>query len=166
MPATKVSTEDAFRQFSDKVSRHGLRPALAYLLGLTDFRYIAIFRRNGDKATAAAYYDREHPDVVATDEVPASATYCQLAIESQAPFITADALQDPRLVSHPARHAVQSYSGVPLMTPEGELLGTLCYYDEVPRDTDQIDLELIVNVASALEQRGLVPPYPAHPSKQ
>lgn len=164
MRANTVSTEDAFRQFSDTVSRDGLRSALAYLLGLTDFRYIAIFRRRGDKAAAAAYYDREQPEVMAVDEVPASATYCQLAIESRAPFVTANAPRDPRLELHPARQAVQSYSGVPVMTPEGELLGTLCLYDEVPRDPAQIDLELIVTVASAIEQRGLVPPYPTRPS--
>jgi GAF domain-containing protein len=162
MSARTVSTETAFRQFNDIMARDGLRPALAYLVGLTDFRYIAIFRRNGERAAAAAYYDREHPDVLAIDEVPASATYCQLAIESRAPFVTANAPEDPRLVSHPARHAVQAYSGVPLMTPEGELLGTLCHYDVVPRDPAQVDLELIVTAASAIEQRGLVPPYPAH----
>jgi GAF domain-containing protein len=160
MGTSNVSIETAFRQFSDIASQEGLRSALAYLLGLTEYRYIAIFRRQGDKATAVTYYDREHPDVTTIDEVPAAATYCQLAIESRAPFVTADALEDTRLESHPARQAVQAYSGVPLMTPEGEVLGTLCQYDEVPRDPEQVDLELMVVVASAIEQRGLVPHYP------
>jgi GAF domain-containing protein len=160
MGANDVSIDTAFRQFNDTVNREGLRSALAYLLSLTDYRYIAIFRRQGDKATAAAYYDREHPEVIAIDEVPAAATYCQLAIESRAPFVTANAPEDARLEAHPARQAVQAYSGVPLMTPEGEILGTLCHYDVVPRDPEQVDLELMVVVASAIEQRGLVPPYP------
>ena len=160
MGANTVSTEAAFRKFSDMVGEEGLRPALAYLLGLTDFRYIAIFRRQGDKTTAAAYFDREQPQVVAIDEVPATATFCHLVTESRASFATADSLQDPRLASHPARQQVQAYSGVPVMTPEGDILGTLCHYDEVPRDPSQIDLELMVAVASAIEQRGLVPPCP------
>ena len=39
------------------------------------------------------------------------------------------------------------------MTPEGEILGTLCYYDQVPRDPAQLDLELMLRVASSLAQQ-------------
>jgi GAF domain-containing protein len=160
MRADTVSTETAFREFSDMLRQAGLRPALTYLLGLTDYRYIAIFRSDGDKANAAVYYDREHPQVLAIDEVPAAATYCQIAVETRAPFSTDHALQDPRLVSHPARQTVQAYCGFPVITPEGEILGTLCHYDVVPRDAGQINVELMLAVVSAIEQQGLVPPYP------
>ena len=163
MRADNISTETAFREFSDTLRQEGLRPALAYLLSLTDFRYIAIFRSNGDRANAAMYYDREHPQVLAIDEVLAAASYCQIAVETRAPFSTGDASQDPRLVSHPTRQTVQSYCGFPVITPEGEILGTLCHYDVVPRDAGQINVELMVAVVSAIEQRGLVPPYPHKP---
>ena len=46
------------------------------------------------------------------------------------------------------------------MDASGEILGTLCHYDLVPRNPEQIDLELIIQVASALAQGGHVPPYP------
>jgi GAF domain-containing protein len=94
------------------------------------------------------------------DEVAASATYCHLAVQSKTLFATADSLRDPRLAEHAARQTVQSYWGLPVMTPEGDVLGTLCLYDEVPRDPGQVDLALMVEVASTLEQKGLVPPYP------
>jgi GAF domain-containing protein len=160
MRADTVSTEIAFSKFNDTLNREGLRPALAYLLGLTEYRYIAIFRRDGDKSNAVVYYDRENPQVVAIDEVPAAATYCQLAVETRGRFSTGDALQDPRLVSHPARRTVQAYCGFPVITPEGEILGTLCHYDVAPRNDGQINVELMVAVVSAIEQQGLVPPYP------
>lgn len=160
MGANAVSTEAAFRKFRETIDHDGLRPALAYLLSLTDFRYIAIFRRNGDKATAAVFYDREHPEVFGVDEVPETATYCHLATQARDVFATANSLDDPRLASHAARQSVRAYWGLPVMTPEGEILGTLCHYDVVPRDPSQVDLELMVTVASALEQAGLVPPYP------
>ncbi len=163
MRADTVSTETAFREFSDILRQDGLRPALAYLLDLTDYRYIAIFRNNGDRSNAAVYYDRQHPQVLAIDEVPAAATYCQIAVETRAPFSTGNALQDPRLVSHPARQTVQAYCGFPVITPEGEILGTLCHYDVEPRDAGQINVELMVAVVSAIEQQGLVPPYPHQP---
>ena len=59
-----------------------------------------------------------------------------------------------------ARDAVPAYCGVPILTPEGELIGTLCHYDLVPRDPQQLDLELLLQVAVALSKPGLVPPYP------
>jgi GAF domain-containing protein len=158
------SKEAAFVRFNDTLVRDGLRPALAYLLSLSDFRFIAIFRSQGDRSRPAVFYDREQPETLSVDEVPSSATYCSLAIKSKSVFETSNAPQDPRLTSHAAREAVQSYWGLPVMTPEGEILGTLCQYDVVPRDTQHVDLQLMVEVASLLQQRGLVPPYPMSPS--
>jgi GAF domain-containing protein len=159
-PKNKIPTDAAFRHFTQTVAEQGVRSALAYLLSLTDYRYIAIFRRSGDKATAAVFYDRDNPDTVRVDEVPATATYCNIAVENKTLFATANSLEDPRLASHVTRQKVQAYWGLPVMTPEGEILGTLCQYDDVPRDPSQVNLELMIEVACALEQRGLVPPYP------
>lgn len=155
-----LATDEAFALFLQTLAGAGLRPALAQLLGQTDYRFIAIFRFEGGKANAAVYYDRDNPEVLRVDEVPATATYCCFARDARGVFMTADALQDPRLDGHVAREAVQAYCGVPLMTSEGEILGTLCHYDVLPRDPEQVDLALVVQVASVLVQRGLVPPYP------
>ena len=160
-PKNQTSTEAAFQQFTQTVAEEGLRSALAYLLSLADYRYIAIFRRNGDKATAVVFYDRDNPQTLRVEEVQVTATYCNMAVENKSFFATANSLEDPRLASHVARQTVQAYWGLPLMTPEGEILGTLCQYDDVPRDPSQVNLELMIEVACALEQRGLVPPYPA-----
>ncbi|MFZ4285249.1 GAF domain-containing protein [Variovorax sp. HJSM1_2] len=149
-----------FAKFSRMLAAQGLRPALADLLMATDYRFIAIFRFNGDRATAAVFYDRENPAVLRVDEVPAKATYCCYARDAKGAFVTANALLDARLQGHVAREHVQAYCGVPIMTPEGEILGTLCHYDLVPRDPAQIDLELLCEIASALEQGAHVPPYP------
>jgi GAF domain-containing protein len=160
MNANMLPTQAAFDAFSGHLQAEGLRPALAYLLKLTDYRFIALFRFQGDRANAAVFYDREHPDVLRIDEVAANATYCCFARDARGVFATTNAMSDPRLLSHVAREAVQAYWGVPVMTPEGEILGTLCHYDVVPRETRQIDLELMLSVASTIERQGLVPPYP------
>jgi GAF domain-containing protein len=160
MESNPIKRSERFERFSSILGSAGLRPALADLLSATDYRFIAIFRFNQDRANAALFYDREQPDVVAVDEVPASATYCCFARDAKGAFVTADALADPRLTEHVAREQVRAYFGVPIMTPEGEILGTLCHYDVVPRDPEQIDLPLICEIASALEQGRLVPPYP------
>lgn len=153
-------TAQAFEQFSAVLSERGLRPALAYLLGLTDYRFIAIFRFEDGKANASVFYDRENPEILDAEEVPASATYCCFARDARGVFATANSMEDGRLTHHVAREVVQSYCGVPVMTADGEILGTLCHYDSVPRDPDQIDLALLLQVASSLAYGNHVPPYP------
>ena len=155
-----VPADETFTRFAAMLEAAGLRAALAYLLSLTDYRFIAIFRFDGDKANAAVYVDRDNPDVLGVDEAPADATYCCYVRDSRGVFSTADAMSDPRVIDHVARDVVMSYCGVPVMTAEGEILGTLCYYDLVPRDPNQVDLMLILQVASLLGRSGLVPPYP------
>ena len=154
------STQENFETFSQTLESSGVRPALAFLLGLTDYRFIGIFRFENGKANAAVHYDRENPNTLQVEEEPESATYCCFVRDSGGAFTTADSMADARLATHPKREQVAGYCGVPVMDPEGAIIGTLCHYDVVPRDPRQIDMELIVRVASALAYGGHVPPYP------
>ena len=160
MTTAVQASQAAFDTFSQTLATSGLRPALAYLLSLTDYRFIAIFRFENGKANAAAYVDRENPELLGIAEAPEQATYCCFVRDSGGVFTTADSMQDPRLDSHPKRHTLRAYCGVPVMDAEGTMIGTLCHYDMVPRDPNQIDLELMVQVASALAYGGHVPAYP------
>ena len=155
-----ISTAAAFSSFHARLQAEGVRAALAELVARTDYRFIAIFRFEGGKASAAVYYDRENPGQRLADEVPEVATYCCYVRDSRGVFTTADALIDQRLDNHAARDVVRSYCGVPVMDPEGKLLGTLCHYDLVPRDPAQLDLELLLQVASTLAAENRIPPYP------
>ena len=161
MTTERISTNEAFAEFAILQQTRGLREALGYLLRLTDYRYIGIWRFQDGKADAAAHFDRENPQQIRAQEVPENATYCCFVRDSTAPFKTPHALMDERLAEHPARSQVQTYCGVPLMDSNGTLLGTLCHYDTEPRDVEQIDLRLMMMVASYLTLGGHVPPYPA-----
>ncbi len=160
MPPSPIGTGDTFRAFEASLRDRGMRAALASLLLRTDYRFIAIFRFQDGRAAAAAFFDREAPEQLTAEEVPDTATYCCFVRDGNGSFTTVDALVDPRLAAHPAREAVRAYCGVPIIDAEGQLLGTLCHYDTVPRDPSQIDLELMVLVAGLLAQGGHVPPYP------
>lgn len=155
-----VSTDAAFARFSELLDERGLRDALAYLVGLSDYRFIGIFRFENGMANAAVHVDRLNPDRLTVDEVPDTATYCGYVRDAGHAFATEHAALDERLDAHVARDAVPAYCGVPVMDPEGRVLGTLCHYDLVPRDPEQLDLFLLVRVASAIEQSGKLPPYP------
>lgn len=152
---------ETFATFAMALRNEGLRQALAVLLKRTDYRFIGIWRFENGKANAAAHYDRENPEVTTATEVPDTATYCCYVRETGQPFKTPNALIDERLASHPAREQVLTYCGVPIMDSFGKILGTLCHYDLVPRDPEQVSLELMLNVASYLALNGHVPPYPA-----
>jgi GAF domain-containing protein len=156
-----ADTQPAFEIFLSTLESDGVRPSLQYLLHRTDYRFIGIWRFQDGKANAAVHYDRKNPTLLTAQEVPATATYCCYVRDSRGVFMTADAMLDPRTEGHPARHVVPAYCGVPILDAEGVLLGTLCHYDLVPRDPGQVDLELMLQVASALAQSGRIPPYPS-----
>lgn len=152
--------KETFADFAVTLRSAGLREALALLLKRTDYRYIGIWRFQDGKAAAAVHYDRENPGQLTADEVPDNATYCCYVREAKAPFKTPNALVDERLAQHPARDAVLAYCGVPVMDSSGHIIGTLCHYDVVPRDAEQVDMELMLSVASYLALGNHVPPYP------
>lgn len=157
MPAELNRT---FADFVVSLKADGLRASLASLLHLTDYRFIGIWRFEDGKANAVVHYDRENPEQTTAEEVPDTATYCCFVRESGMPFKTPNALLDERTARHPARDKVLTYCGVPVMDSWGNILGTLCHYDVVPRDPEQVNVELMLRVASYLALGGHVPPYP------
>ena len=164
MDLSAQRTRERFTRFSAILSASGLRSALADALSQTDYRYIALFRLNGDRASAAIFYDRTRPEVLLAQDVPVIASYCAFTRDTKQPFMTANSLMDSRLDAHVSRESVRSYCGIPILTPDGEFLGSLCHYDDVPRDSTQVDMALMCEIASALEQGGHVPPYPDLPT--
>lgn len=87
-------------------------------------------------------------------ETPRSVAFCDHAIREQSPLVVADATADPRFVHNPlvtGTLGVRFYCGVPLRTPEGHALGTLCIIDRVPRTIDAAQLESLQALAHQVE---------------
>lgn len=154
-------TASAFAKFVVTHRTQGLRAALATLVKMTDYRFIGLWRFQDGKANAVVHYDREDPSKTTTQEVPDTATYCCFVRDTKAPFKTPNALIDERLASHSAREQVTTYCGVPVMDSLGNVLATLCHYDVVPRDPDQVNLELMLMVAAYVANNGNLPHYPS-----
>ncbi|MBK1657725.1 putative bifunctional diguanylate cyclase/phosphodiesterase [Paracraurococcus ruber] len=87
-------------------------------------------------------------------ETPRDRAFCAHAILDptqalEVPDATRDArFADNPLVTGPA--AIRSYLGVPLLTPEGHALGTLCVLDRVPRRHDATTVETLQVLARAV----------------
>lgn len=159
MPVLRIDGDEAVARFSATLVASNVRNALAYLLSLTTYRFIAIFTFQDGLAHAVIYYDKENPQDEYTQQTMDSSTYCCSVRDSQGVFMTANAMLDARTKDHPQREIIPAYCGIPILDAEGVILGTLCHYDVVPRDPEQIDLPLMLSVASALARGSQVRPY-------
>lgn len=83
-------------------------------------------------------------------EMPRNAAFCDLTICQNGAMIIEDATQDARFVNNPSvigEPFLRSYIGVPLTTPDGHNIGTLCALDVVPRQFRHPKTELIEQLA-------------------
>ncbi|HUE03690.1 MAG TPA: GAF domain-containing protein [Bryobacteraceae bacterium] len=77
-------------------------------------------------------------------EIPRDDSFCAHAICQDEPYVTRDLLADERFAHNPLvaqKPHLRFYAGLPLMSPEGLVLGTLCVIDRKPRQLtpDQMD---------------------------
>ena len=71
------------------------------------------------------------------DEVPRHTTFCQYTIMETGPWIVPDATKEPKLVDNPNLYEgfkVRFYAGIPLTTPDGYNIGTICAIDGTAKD--------------------------------
>lgn len=80
-------------------------------------------------------------------------SFCTHAIHSTDPFVIRDATLDPRFADNPlvtGEPHIRSYAGIPLQTPEGYIVGTLCAIDRVPREFPDHEIGILSNFAKVI----------------
>lgn len=90
---------------------------------------------------------------VTTTQAERSTTFCTHTIASGAPLLIGDASQHPNFRDNPHVKAgsVRFYAGVPIHSPGGYAVGTLCVWDPVPRQASLNDLEPLLDLTRMVE---------------
>lgn len=112
-------------------------------------------------------HDRHHnkANIGLPGDLPREASFCAWAILQDTPLVVPDLREDARFAGSPFVHAedgprFRTYAGMPLGTPAGHRIGTLCVLDTHERDLGLEDLEALQDLASLamseLEHRRLV----------
>jgi CheY-like chemotaxis protein len=120
------------RRVREALASGGVHAALAFLNKHASHRFTGLYRFDGDTLRSLSLFDREDPSALVGDDAPMSETYCAVVARERAPFVTADATVDPRLVEHPSRLSVRSYCGVLLRNSDSTPFGSLCHFDAAP----------------------------------
>ncbi len=98
---------------------------------------------------AAAGMDGPYPEL---RESPLGESFCQQVVESAATMQVSDARNNPALCTKPGvlSGTAVAYLGVPLMTPDGHVLGSFCAIDNQSRDWSAEDLATMQDLAGAV----------------
>lgn len=86
-------------------------------------------------------------------ETPLSHSFCKIVVREGKPLVVDDAPSDGRVAGNLAIPdlGVQAYAGMPLVDANGQVLGSLCVIDTVPRTWTSDELALLRDVAAAVE---------------
>lgn len=91
------------------------------------------------------------------EETPRNQSFCFYAGPQQLPLQVSDASVDPRFQHNPlvtGHPGIRFYAGVPLITEDGLILGSLCIIDTEPRhELDEADLILMQKLAGVVMAR-------------
>jgi two-component system, NarL family, sensor histidine kinase BarA len=87
-----------------------------------------------------------------TRQTPLTHSFCQHIVLTREPLVVEDARANPEFRDNPAIRdlGVIAYLGVPLRTPGGHVLGSLCVIDHEPRAWGDEDVALMTDLAGSV----------------
>ena len=80
-----------------------------------------------------------------------SASFCKGLVETGDPLMVSDLAMDPALAKDATLRelGIASYAGIPLRTATGQLLGSFCVLDRVPREWTEQQMEMLTTLANS-----------------
>lgn len=93
------------------------------------------------------------------DETTRDIAFCDYTIRQAGLLIVSDALTDRRFATNPlvtSEPYIRFYAGVPLLTPEGHALGTLCVIDYLPKELTAGQMEALTTLGNQVSTQILL----------
>lgn len=140
-----VSHQETLAEFSHTLQGSSLRDAVKCLLHLTHYRCIGIFRFESGRLRAVVAVDRKFPCPAEVGTWPEAVERSCYVRDTQGRLVQAGALGPC-----PDDGAQPDCRAVPIMDPEGVILGTLCLYEPLPGSAAPLDIGLLIEAAGAL----------------
>lgn len=88
---------------------------------------------------------------LSVDQTPRDIAFCDHAIRAEAPFVIEDATQDARFADNPlvlCEPFIRAYLGIPLIMPDGYIVGTLCAIYQEPKSFSEHEIVILQSFAS------------------
>lgn len=84
-------------------------------------------------------------------ENPVNESFCKYVVGTGRPLITGDAANDPITQDNPSISGmgIAAWAGMPLRSPGGQVLGTFCVVDVVPRRWTEHEIDVLAALADA-----------------
>jgi len=89
-------------------------------------------------------------------ETPREISFCSHTILQPDVFLVTDAEVDPRFADNPlvtGEPHIGFYAGIPITSPDGFAVGTLCVIDRKPRQLTQLQLDMLTMLARQVNAR-------------
>lgn len=137
--------------FAAVLELEGLEAGIRFLNKRVLHRFTAVYRLEDTVMRIVHVLDKEGGKVLpALTNVPLADSFCQFVIRDGG-FVTSNSAQDYRLAGHKYQDVIASYVGMPLRGRNGQLWGTFCHMDLVPRPINNQELEFLQQVAVLLQ---------------
>ncbi len=98
---------------------------------------------------------KSHPGIDGS-ETGRDVAFCDYTIRGREPMVVTDASSDARFRDNPLVTGdpnIASYAGVPLETPDGYNIGSLCAIDTCPRQFDVAQIEILKGLAALVVEQ-------------
>ncbi|WP_051569570.1 GAF domain-containing SpoIIE family protein phosphatase [Cryptosporangium arvum] len=83
---------------------------------------------------------------------PVGESFCQYVVNSGEPLIVGDVTRDPVTAGNPSieKMGVRAWAGFPVHSPDGQILGTFCVVDTVPRVWTDDDVQVLETLSRSV----------------
>ncbi|MGV8871824.1 MAG: GAF domain-containing protein [Rhodococcus sp. (in: high G+C Gram-positive bacteria)] len=95
------------------------------------------------------------PEIDGAQEVPIEVSICRYAVDLGQPLVVEDARLNDTLKDHPSvlGKLLVAYLGVPLTDDNGNSVGTLCVWDQQPRQWTTGHIQVLQDLAWIIRER-------------